>query len=236
MPRRRRGWIDRACYHVTHRCHKREFLFKFAKYREIYLRELWEMKQRFKVDVLDYMITSNHVHLLLTARHGDDISKALQFLHGAVGQKYNALKKRQGAFWSDRFHATRIQNGDHLRRCLFYIDLNMVRAGAVEHPEEWEHCAIHELLGKRERYRIINMQRLLQCLDISSEKAFRSWYLKTLAEKLACISHNREGYWSEAIAIGDQDWLEMAAMEAGIKRYTVQNDKNAYINFMAGKN
>ena len=107
------------------------------KYREIYLRELWEMKQRFKVDVLDYMITSNHVHLLLTARHCDDISKALQFLHGAVGQKYNALKKRQGAFWSDRFHATRIQSGDHLRRCLFYIDLNMIRAGAVEHPEEW---------------------------------------------------------------------------------------------------
>jgi len=29
MPRRRRGWIDDACYHVTHRCHEREFLFKF---------------------------------------------------------------------------------------------------------------------------------------------------------------------------------------------------------------
>ena len=27
-----------------------------------------------------------------------------------------------------------------------------------------------------------------------------------------------------------------AQTEAGIKRYTVQNDKNAYINFMAGKN
>ena len=131
MPRRPRGWIDNACYHVTHRCHKREFLLKFAKHRDIYMRELWQMKQRFKIDVLDYMITSNHVHLLITARHGSDISKALQFLHGAVGQSYNTLKKRQGAFWSDRFHSTRIQNGDHLRRCLFYIDLNMVRAGAI---------------------------------------------------------------------------------------------------------
>ena len=63
------------------------------------------MRQRFKVDVLDYMVTSNHVHLLLTAKHGCEISKALQFLHGSVGQKYNILKNRQGAFWSDRFHA-----------------------------------------------------------------------------------------------------------------------------------
>ena len=112
----------------------------------------------------------------------------------------------------------------------------MVRAGAVEHPDEWEHCAIRELLGKRERYRIINMQRLLQCLDIGTEKAFRTWYLKTLDEKLTCISYNREGYWSEAIAVGDPDWLESAAREAGIKRYTVQNDRNAYIDFMTGKN
>ncbi len=58
MPRRRRGWLDKACYHVTHRCHKREFLFKFAKYRDLYIRQLWEMKQRFKVDILNYMITS----------------------------------------------------------------------------------------------------------------------------------------------------------------------------------
>jgi hypothetical protein len=94
----------------------------------------------------------------------------------------------------------------------------------------------NQLLGKRERYRIINMKRLLQCLDINLEKAFRTWYLKTLDEKLTCISREREGYWSEAIAVGDPDWLESAAREAGIKRYTVQNDKNAYINFTAGKN
>jgi hypothetical protein len=31
-----------------------------------------------------------------------------------------------GAFWSDRYHPTLIQNGAHLGRCLFYIDMNMV--------------------------------------------------------------------------------------------------------------
>ena len=43
------------------------------------------------------------------------------------------------AFWEDRYHATAIEADDHLRRCLVYIDLNMVRAGVVKHPAEWAH-------------------------------------------------------------------------------------------------
>ena len=62
------------------------------------------------------------------------------------------------------------------------------------------------------------------------------YYPKTQKLNISmCISREREGYWSEAIAVGDPDWLESAASEAGIKRYTVQNDKNAYIDFMTVK-
>ena len=75
MPRRRRGWIDNACYHITHRCHNRDFLFHFKKYRRFYLRHLFEMRKRYKIDVWDYMGTSNHVHLLLTAKKGESIKE-----------------------------------------------------------------------------------------------------------------------------------------------------------------
>ncbi len=239
MPRRRRGWIDWGCYHITHRCHEREFLFKFSRHRDIYLRQLWETKKRFKVDILDYMVTSNHVHLLLTARHGRDISCALQFLHGSVGQQYNLLKKREGAFWSDRFHSTHIQSGSHLSRCLFYIDMNMVRAGAVRHPEEWKHSGIHELLGKRQRYQLINMGRLLQYLDIQSEEAFLRWYIVTLNDLVASNNRQREAYWSEAIAVGEPDWLKTTAVQSGIKRYAIKNaipdDREGDIYILTGK-
>jgi hypothetical protein len=47
-------------------------------------------------------------------------------------------KARRGAFWQDRYHATAVQTGEHLARCLVYVDLNMVRAGVVEHPALWE--------------------------------------------------------------------------------------------------
>jgi hypothetical protein len=36
----------------------------------------------------------------------------------------------------DRYHATAVQADEHLYRCMIYIDLNMVRAGVVNHPEK----------------------------------------------------------------------------------------------------
>ena len=53
MPRPRRGWVDHACYHITHRCHERKFLLKFAKHRDQYLDLLQETNKRFKVDILN---------------------------------------------------------------------------------------------------------------------------------------------------------------------------------------
>ncbi|MCK4981615.1 MAG: transposase [Victivallaceae bacterium] len=65
MPRRRHNWINNACYHITHRCHERRFLFKFARHRNIYLNLLFEMQKKYNIDILDYIVTSNHVLFLV---------------------------------------------------------------------------------------------------------------------------------------------------------------------------
>lgn len=210
MPRHARNFVDGGIYHITHRCHNREFLLKFSKYRDIYIEQLYETSCRFAVHILDYIVTSNHVHLLLTAKNGNEISQALQYLHGSIARKYNIAKCREGAFWSNRFYATRIQPGAQLGRCLFYIDLNMVRAGVVKHPQEWRHAGIQELFGDKQRYCIISKNRLLRALGfkVSEYGKFQGWYIDTLNDKLTCISHERQAYWSEAIAVGDVKWLE----------------------------
>ena len=134
----------------------------------------------------------------------------MQFLQGEFAQFYNIRKDREGAFWRDRYHSTMIQSGEHLARCLFYIDLNMVRAGVVMHPRDWRHGGYHELSGARQRYRIINLERVLNCLarDTGQLNGFQSWYETTLNEKLESGYHVREAFWSEAFAIGDREWVE----------------------------
>jgi putative transposase len=224
MPRRRRNWINYACYHITHRCHERKFLFKFAKHRNIYLKLLFEMQKKYNIDILDYIVTSNHVHLLLSAKRAKNIPLGLQFLHGGMAQRYNILKNREGSFWRNRFHATRIESGSHLGKCLFYIDMNMVRAGAVAHPAEWEHAAYHEFIETKQRYKIVNIERLLEVLGFAPDdiEGFRKWYKSTLVEKLACANHRREVYWSRAAAVGGEEWLPQAVVDSGLKHCKVK--------------
>ena len=48
---------------MTHRCHNREFLLKFARDRDDYRDRLREHLTEFEVALLDYCIICNHVHL-----------------------------------------------------------------------------------------------------------------------------------------------------------------------------
>lgn len=135
MPRGNRYYIPGLIWHITHRCHKKEFLLKFARDRRRWLHWLYEAKKQFGTRILNYNVTSNHIHLLIQdGGSRETLPKTIQMIAGRTAQEYNIRKKRKGAFWEDRYHATAVQDDNHLIRCLVYIDLNMVRAGVVRHP------------------------------------------------------------------------------------------------------
>ena len=139
MARANRHFIAGHIWHLTHRCHKREFLLKFSKDRTRWMELLFEAKKRYQLSILNFIVTSNHIHLIVSANNGSEsIPRAMQLIAGRSGQTYNRRKGRKGAFREDRYHATAIESGEHLWHCLVYVDLNMVRAGVVNHPSEWK--------------------------------------------------------------------------------------------------
>ena len=233
MPRQKRGWIDGACYHITHRCNNREFLFHYKKYRQFYQRQLFKMHKRYRVDILDYIVTSNHVHLLLSARKGKNISDGLRYLHGRIAQFYNLENKKHGSFWNDRFHSTLIQDGKHLGKCLLYIDLNMVRTGVVDHPSKWDTCGYNEFCNPKQRCRVVNIDKLLQVLAIPNIERFRSWHTSTLNSLLNKAAFAHVEFWSKAYAVGEEEWLKEKLAVAGIKRMKIKNSNE--ISFAIGE-
>ena len=50
---------------------------------------------------------------------------------------YNRSFKRRGRFWADRFKSVYLEDTQAVLDCMLYVDLNPVRAGLVERPEEW---------------------------------------------------------------------------------------------------
>lgn len=206
MPRANRYFLPDHVWHITHRCHKKEFLLKFAKDRANWIKWLFEAKKRYGLEVLNYAVTSNHVHLLVYSDgRREVIPRSIQLIAGRTAQEYNNRKKRKGAFWEDRYHATAVDTDDHLIRCLIYIDLNMVRAGVVNHPAEWKHGGYHELIDPAQRYRIIARDRLVTLLgfDENMSTIYEGWIQASLAHQCT-----QQSFWTDSIAVGGRAFVE----------------------------
>ncbi len=218
MPRANRHYIPGYVWHITHRCHKREFLLKFARDRWLWLRWLFEARKRYGLSVLIYMVTSNHIHLLVRDNGGRDvIPNSMQLIAGRMGQAYNQRKKRKGAYWEDRYHATAVETDRHLIQCLVYIDMNMVRAGVVKHPSEWPFSGYNEIQAPRERYALLDLEGLRELLDIKSMDDLAAAYRGWLDEEGAKGDPYRDRRWTDSVAVGSESFVKATKEKLGIK-------------------
>ena len=215
MPRANRCFLPDHVWHITHRCHKKEFLLKFARDRRRWLHWLFEAKKRFGLCVLNYIVTSNHIHLLVRDRGEGEIAQCMQLIAGRTGQEYNQRKGRKGAFWEDRYHATAVDTDGYLTECLVYIDLNMVRAGVVENPAQWAACGYREVQNPPKRYGIIDLPVLMELLDFSDLAQLQRTRAQWVEEALGEV-RGRESIWSESLAIGSQAFVEGVKTRLGI--------------------
>lgn len=249
MPRANRYIVSGPAYHLTHRCHNRDFLLRFAKDRDAYRQLLHEqLATHTDIRLLTYCITSNHVHLLVTScRSNESVSAFMKDVQGQFAQSYNRRKKRKGAYWSDRFHATMIDNEEYLWHCMRYIDLNMVRAGVVRHPSEWAWCGYQEISGARKRYRTVNMAELCRRTNQIDETTVATWYFKWVSDTTAAEIHHRNKQWTESIAVGSKSFVELIGdqminrsrleMEQGTSgSWVIKEPPSSYNDFSATKN
>ena len=141
----------------------------------------------------------------------------MQLIAGRTAQEYNRRKERLGAFWEDRYHATAIEAGEHLHRCVVYIDLNMVRAAAVKHPGEWPHSGYLEIQQPPKRYRIIDLAELSGLCGFDKipkfQKAHHEWVEAARSEDTAA----RDDRWAESSAVGSESYVEQVKVELGFR-------------------
>ena len=217
MARANRHHLPGHVWHITHRCHKREFLLKFDKDKKRWIHWLFEAKKRFGLTILNFTVTSNHIHLLVYDGKVNIIPKSIQLIAGRTGREYNRRKKRKGAFWEDRYHATAVETGEHLIRCLAYIDLNMVRAGVVRHPCEWIYGGYHEIQNQKQRYSLIDRQKLKALLGIMDSNQLSEYHRKWSEEMMKNGSNQREAKWTQSIAVGDREFVMETKAKLGAK-------------------
>jgi putative transposase len=156
--------------------------------------------REFELSLLDYCLTCNHVHLLAEAEDKLQISGFMREVAGEFARQYNRRKGRLNAVWGDNFHATLVDSGCYLWRCLIYIELNMVRCGRVSHPREWEWVGYHEIMEQRQRYRLLDVERLCWRLGTTDLGEVQKNLDAALQERIERDELKREPCWTESLA------------------------------------
>ena len=211
MPRANRFQQPGMICHLTHRCHNRAFLLGLARDRSEYRERLRQTSKEFGVSLLNYCLTSNHTHAIAVESKTGGISRMMQKLEGDFAASYNRRKHRSGSYWEDRYHCTMVEDGEHLWNCIQYVDLNMVRAGVVNHPREWPWCGYQELTGEKTRYRLLNVGRVLELLGMPDLEFFVSEYQARIRRAIEEKRLSREKCWTESIAVGREEYVRKIA-------------------------
>ncbi len=168
--------------------------------------------------ILNYMVTSNHVHLLVADDEDRDvIPNSMQLVAGRTGQEYNQRKDRKGAYWEDRYHATAVESGDHLARCMAYIDTNMVRAGVVSHPSMWSFSGYNEIQHPRRKNVLIDYGKLQRLVGAWSYDQLRSSHKGWVEEYLRDGENARKEEWTVSIAVGSRPFVEKVKALLGFR-------------------
>ncbi|BBO81251.1 hypothetical protein DSCO28_18170 [Desulfosarcina ovata subsp. sediminis] len=95
---------------------------------------------------------------------------------------YNKRHGRRGYFWGDRFKSVIVEEGETLINCLAYIDLNPVRAGIVERPEDyrWNSLGYHIQTSNKDGF--LSTDFGLKPFNVKSEKERVRLYRKYVYE------------------------------------------------------
>lgn len=215
MPRANRYFVPGHVWHITHRCHRREFLLDKAVDRQRWLHWLRIATARYGLCVLNYIATRNHIHLLVRDRGRHEIVAGMRLAAARVAQEYNIRNDRHGSFWQDRYHATAVDSDGHLDRCFTYIDLNMVRAGAVRHPSEWVESGFREIQYASGAPPIIDLAEVAALFDTTDISALRAWRADQVDDAIRAGRLKRESDWSERVAVGGDGFIESIKRQLG---------------------
>ena len=123
--------------HVIQRGNNRDACFYEEQDYKVYLDKLKEYSRKLEVMVHSFVLMTNHVHLLMTPKEGDGVSRLMQSLGRYYVRYFNKKYERTGTLWEGRYKSTIIDSEQYLLTVSRYIELNPVRAEMVTQPAEY---------------------------------------------------------------------------------------------------
>ena len=135
--------------------------------------------------VVDDLNGDENKGILYYRQKWSSLSKFMQEVKQTFSRYYNKRYHRRGTLWGERFKSVIVEDGNTLINCLAYIDLNPVRAGIVEKPEDyrWNSIGYHVQTENKDGFLSLDFG-LKEFNVMDSKERFRR-YRRFLYEKAA---------------------------------------------------
>ncbi len=164
MPYRKVKLLNNCHYHVYNRgVNKEEIFFNDDNY--YYFLDKLQNYLSDSADVVAYCLMPNHFHLLLRIKDESNITKSLTRLFVSYSKAINTALNRRGRLFEGRYKAKLIPTNNYLLHLSRYIHLNPVRAGLVEHSNDWKFSSYQFYTARRQNTIVKNKIVLDQVSD-----------------------------------------------------------------------
>lgn len=87
--------------------------------------------------LIAWVIMPNHVHALIETFEGYTLSVLVHSWKSYTANQANRILGRTGHFWFPEYFDRYIRDEAHFANAVEYVHNNPVKAGLVEHPEDW---------------------------------------------------------------------------------------------------
>jgi REP element-mobilizing transposase RayT len=134
-------------YHLTTRGVDRCAIYADLETRVSFQRVLTKMTKRYPIKIYSACQMDNHYHLVAETFENDALAPAMQYLNGVYARIYNETVGRTGHLVERPYRSIPVVRESHMLEVCRYVDLNPVRAGMCERPEDYRWNSIRAILG-----------------------------------------------------------------------------------------
>jgi len=125
-----------ALFHVHARGNAREAIYRGEADYELFLGILRHTIDRYGWICHGYCLMTNHYHLVIETPRAN-LSIGMRQLNGLYARRFNLRHDRCGHVFQARYRSILVEKETHLHILCRYLDLNPVRAGMVDRPDDY---------------------------------------------------------------------------------------------------
>ncbi|MFQ5787730.1 MAG: transposase [Thermodesulfobacteriota bacterium] len=142
MSKLKRYNLENHIYFVTSKTKENKPLFLNYKYAELFMRNLFDCRNRYDFLLLGFVLMPDHFHALIMPKKNFNISSVVQKIKSLFAYRLRGLGLK-GAVWQKSFYDFIVYSEKKCIEKIDYIHANPVRKGIVEDPKDYQFSSLN---------------------------------------------------------------------------------------------